>query len=290
MSRWYGIGGHWINAGLPQYIAIDRKPENGCEIQNASGVFSGIMMQLKLVNTSSEEDLHYPEEHYGLLHCTKVMLNILQPWVNKQRRIVSADSYFASVQACDELKKRGVRFIGVVKTETRGFCMEKLFEIELALRGLWKGYFALDKENKLDKFAFVWVDRYWRYFIFNTSSLKPGMPYARDRLRQLDDSPNADPVRVEFDINQPRVAERYYSSNSKIDESKRTRQDDFQLERKLQTKDWSIRVNTSILGMNDVDTYQLGKACKWWDDRYHAEFYYNLAEEMIDNRWTEIRK
>ena len=29
-------------------------------------------------------------------------------------------------------------------------------------------------------------------------------------------------------------------------------QDDFQLERKLQTNDWSIRVNTSILGMNDV--------------------------------------
>ena len=27
MSRWYGIGGHWINAGLPQYIEIDIKPE-----------------------------------------------------------------------------------------------------------------------------------------------------------------------------------------------------------------------------------------------------------------------
>ena len=32
MSRWYGIGGHWINASLPQYIVIDRNPENGCEI------------------------------------------------------------------------------------------------------------------------------------------------------------------------------------------------------------------------------------------------------------------
>ena len=54
MSRWYGIGGHWINAGLTQYIAIDRKPENGCEIQNASDGVSGIMIQLKLVKTSSE--------------------------------------------------------------------------------------------------------------------------------------------------------------------------------------------------------------------------------------------
>jgi hypothetical protein len=32
MSRWYGQGGHWIEHGLPQYVAIDRKPENGCEI------------------------------------------------------------------------------------------------------------------------------------------------------------------------------------------------------------------------------------------------------------------
>ena len=52
--RWYGIGGHWINAGLPQYIEIDRKPENGCEIQNSSDGVSGKIMQLKLVKTSSE--------------------------------------------------------------------------------------------------------------------------------------------------------------------------------------------------------------------------------------------
>ena len=81
---------HWINAGLTQYIAIDRKPENGCEIQNAADGVFGIMMQLKLVKTSSEEDLHYPEEHDGLSHDTKVMLNILQPWLNKQRCFVSA--------------------------------------------------------------------------------------------------------------------------------------------------------------------------------------------------------
>ena len=88
------------------------------------------------------------------------------------------------------------------------------------------------------------------------------MTYARDRIRQLDDSPNADPVFVEFDINQPRVAERYHSRNSRIGESNRTRQDDLKLERKLQTKDWSIRVNNSILGMNVVYTYYFGKACK----------------------------
>ena len=67
------------------------------------------------------------------------MLNIFQPWVNKQRLVASSNSYFASVQACDDLKKRGLRFVGVVNTATRGFCMEKLSEIELAQRGMRKG-------------------------------------------------------------------------------------------------------------------------------------------------------
>ena len=75
----------------------------------------------------------------------------------------------------------------------------------------------------MDKFAFVWVDRDWRNFISNTLSLKPGLPYARDRLRQVDGSPNEDPVRVDFETNQPRVPEIYDSRNSKIDESNRTR-------------------------------------------------------------------
>jgi hypothetical protein len=36
MSRWYGHEGHWINHSLPQFVAIDRTPKNGCQIQNAA--------------------------------------------------------------------------------------------------------------------------------------------------------------------------------------------------------------------------------------------------------------
>ena len=68
-----------------------------------------------------------------------LMPNIFQPLVNKQWRVISAIRYFASVQACDYLKKRAFRFIGEVKTATRGFCMEIFSEIELAQRGLRKG-------------------------------------------------------------------------------------------------------------------------------------------------------
>ena len=53
ISRWYGLGGHWINMGLPMYVAFDRKPEDGCEIQNVCCGKCGIMMQLRLVKSAS---------------------------------------------------------------------------------------------------------------------------------------------------------------------------------------------------------------------------------------------
>ena len=102
------------------------------------------------------------------------------------------------------------------------------------------------------------------------------------------DCPNEEPGIVEFDINHPRMAERYYSRNLNIGEINRTRQDDLQLERKLQTKYWSIKINTSILGMDYCDNCYLGKAFEWWDDRNPSDLYYNITEEIIDNWWTEI--
>ena len=34
ISRWYGLGGRWVNIGLPNYVAMERNPDNGCEIQH----------------------------------------------------------------------------------------------------------------------------------------------------------------------------------------------------------------------------------------------------------------
>ncbi len=52
ISRWYGLGGHWINTGLPMYVSIDRKPEDGMEIQNGCCAQSGIMYSIKIVKTA----------------------------------------------------------------------------------------------------------------------------------------------------------------------------------------------------------------------------------------------
>lgn len=56
ISRWYGLGGSWINKGLPHYVAMDRKPEDGAEIQDSCCGKSNIMMRLKLVKSTKEEE------------------------------------------------------------------------------------------------------------------------------------------------------------------------------------------------------------------------------------------
>ncbi|KAI2491366.1 Transposase IS4 [Fragilaria crotonensis] len=121
----------------PQYVAIDRKPENGCEIQNAACGRSGVMLRLKLVkgvNLPGSEDEVLGDNEESLLHGTNVLKHVVSPWFGTNR-IVCADSYFASVGAAKELYRNGLRFIGVVKTATRGYPKTFLTSVELQNRG-----------------------------------------------------------------------------------------------------------------------------------------------------------
>ena len=264
MSRWYGQGGHWINHGLPQYVALDRKPENGCEIQNAACGVSGVMLRLKLVkgaNLPGVEDEDFADNSNSLLHGTRVLKHLVSPWFGSHR-IVCADSYFASVGAANELFRNGLRFIGVVKTATRGFPKQILTSVELQSRG---DFFAL-KANATARTpalgAMVWMDRERRYFISTAGSFEAGTPYERTRWRQVDQTPNAAPEQVVFTIPQPKIAEIYYSTCGSIDRHNRLRQDDLCIEKKVETKDWSRRVNLSIFSMIVVDTWLVFNALR----------------------------
>ena len=55
IGRWYGLGGNWNNEGLPHYVSIKRKPEDGFEIQDCCDAMSGIMLRLRLVKSASAE-------------------------------------------------------------------------------------------------------------------------------------------------------------------------------------------------------------------------------------------
>jgi hypothetical protein len=294
ISRWYGQGGYWINHGLPQYIAIDRKPEFGCEIQNSCCGRSGIMLRLKLVKTMEEEHAHAQPGDGGLLHGTAVLKFLVLPWARTDR-IVCADSYFASVGTLKELKRIGLRFIGVVKTATRQFPQAYLSNLEMRERGE-RRVIARDDTGTPFMLAFSWMDRDRRYFISSASSLQPGRAYTRYRWRQVSDEPNAAPERVELEIPQPQAAEIYYDACGMIDRHNRCRQDDLMLERKLGTMDWSMRVNTSVLGMCIVDAWYAYSQCtktrgattSTAESEKQKDFYSFLAEELIDNAYDSV--
>ena len=56
ISWWYVQGGHWIKIGLPMYVKMERKSENGAEIHNATCGMSGIMIQLRIVQSARNEE------------------------------------------------------------------------------------------------------------------------------------------------------------------------------------------------------------------------------------------
>ena len=173
MSRWYGLGGNWINIGLPMYVSIDRKPESGCEIQNAACGVSGVMLRLLLVKSEEDSDLSTLEREDGIPHGTHILKYLTLPWANS-RRGACADSYFASVTSAEELMKIGLRFIGVVKTATKKFPMQYLSSLELLEgRGQYVGVTRKDKDKKDIMMAYVWMDRDRRYFISTASTLEP---------------------------------------------------------------------------------------------------------------------
>jgi hypothetical protein len=119
MIPWYGHDGNHINIGLPHYIAMDCKLDNGGKIQHLADVSSGIMIFLKVVKSADKEkaiekdlDLDPKEAAYG--KGTRVLLEMTKTW-HGSNRLVTMDAYFALTKAVLAFKKKGVDFIGNVK-------------------------------------------------------------------------------------------------------------------------------------------------------------------------------
>ena len=165
------------------YIAIDRKLDNGCEIQNSVCSESGVMLRLLLMKSEEDSHLKTQENNEGLQHGTAILKYPVVPWANSERG-VCADSYFASVYSAEEMMWIGIRFIGVVKTDANKFPMEYLSSIEIDEgRGQRVGV-VLKTNGVPTMMACVWMDRDRRYFISTASSLQDVITAASDRKQQ----------------------------------------------------------------------------------------------------------
>jgi len=140
--RWYGKGGAFVDAGLPMYFALESKPDNGGEIQNLADVTSGIMLHLKVVKSANEEKGIAASAAADAIAAaaakdnditaankagkgTQVLLELTEP-CHHSGRLVTAEAYFASVEAALAMKEKSLTFIGNVKQCSRRFPMEFL--------------------------------------------------------------------------------------------------------------------------------------------------------------------
>ena len=282
MSRWYGLGGDWISKGLPHYVAMDRKPENGCEIKTACCGVSGILLGMELVLSASETKKRRYEA--SLPHGTAVVLRLVEPWFNTNR-LVCADSGFASVTAGAVLFRYGLRFTGVVKTATREFPMRFLSSQELSHRGDHLTMVSESSETSPSVMAVLWMDRERRYFVSTTGTTLHSEPIVRSRWRSVGEGAQL----VEMEIPVPEVIDTYYKTCSQIDRHNRCRQDDLGLEKKFEVNDWSLRVNTSLLSMCIVDSWLLYKGSMGARNcRSQKDYYAKLADQLIDNSFDAI--
>jgi len=235
--------------------------------------------KLSILTTAEHRKQTATGSEDGLPHGTAVLKKLVPPLAGS-RRVVCADSYFASVAAAQQLLGMGLRFIGVVKTATRGFPMGSLSAIPLEARGQHVSYSHSTADGAPDLMAVVWVDLKCRYFIASTSSTLEETPNNRLRWRQGDVTAS----RVALTVPQPLVAETYFGCCAQIDQHNRCRQDDLRLEQKLVTQDWSMRFNLFLLGICVVDAWLLYSGARGGGGHLtQSDFYEDLAEQLIDN-------
>ena len=84
--------------------------------------------------------------------------------------------------------------------------------------------------------------------------MSDGEPNIRQRLRQESEEDNAEHDNMTLIIDQPKAYELYYNCCAMIDRHTNCRQKYLSLERKLVTRDWSERINISLLSICIVDS------------------------------------
>ena len=133
--------------------------------------------------------------------------------------------------------------------------------------------------------AVMWVDRDRRYFISLVGTTSEGTPIYQERWRASHDFMRKEEISIQI----PSVCENYYENCSQIDRHKRSRQDDLGLEKKFEVKEWSMRVNTSLLAICIVDAWKLYAGAKGDASKMSPNpFFCELADQLIENKYDRM--
>ena len=242
MFAWYGKGDR--PGGLPRVIKIKRKPKGvGCEAKTIADALSGIMIGIEL----NEGKQRNARKRWHSIHgaTTSTTLRLTQPW-HGSGRIVVGDSWFSSVKTAVQLRKRGLHFIGPVKTAHRKYPLAALKRRCPADRGSWIAATATDED--VDLIALGWQDRCVHTVVGTCGTTLEGSPAKK---RRLDDEGQ---VFFKY-VDRPQMIEEYHAGAPALDVHNHLRQDGLALEKVWGTHKWYHRIYASLFGIIETNAY-----------------------------------
>ena len=172
-------------------------------------IWVGLGTVLGLRSVKSAEETHRLNPSTNTNDGTRILLHLYALWGDRER-IICADTHFQSVEVAELLLQKNLKFIGVMKTDTRRFPMKHFREQELlnkvdfkALRTSLHGDYG---EN--DIVPLCWLDRARRHFFSTADRTTVTVDETKVRWRQQDEGP----CPVEVRIPMPELVSDYYAT------------------------------------------------------------------------------
>jgi hypothetical protein len=146
---------------------------------------SGIMLRLELVESKESTLVQAYSEmppHVGYV------LRLTEPWF-PMKRVIVADGGFALVKVTKEVELRGNRFLGIVKTCSRGYpkAQFKIWGNQVHERGDHKVYETMIDGKRVYALGWYAKPNLMKTFIASTYSTLPGEPIRVLRTNQAEE-------------------------------------------------------------------------------------------------------
>lgn len=190
------------------------------------------------------------------------------------------DSWFASVKAAIELHKRGLFFLGIVKTATRNYPIDEAKTRCPEERGKCAIATATNAEHNVKLTCLAWRDKKVHTFVGTCSTTLEGEPAKKKRTDET-----GRPIIKE--VPRPKLVEEYFDGAPAIDIHNHIRQSGLALEVAWNTQKWHHRMFASLFGIIEANAYLALRYFKRDFSMKHSEFTEALALQLIKNPWID---
>jgi hypothetical protein len=278
MSSWRGDEMVLAHESVMHVTKIQRKPKSvGVEFKGVADGDSHILLQLEIQKAKGENE-RKPFADQFPFHVA-IVLRLCAYWFGSGRRVIG-DAAFSSLLTCTALLANGLFYLGIVKTATKGFCVEycKSWEASNPVRGTHKAISTTVEVLGVPRkvISALWCSKkdHVKKVIGTCSTTLPGEPIIVQRSKRVQvQVEEADGGESDEDIdeapaagiwvtqkrmvptNRPKIVQDLFRDFGTIDLHDRYRQGILRLEIAWRTRSMWQRLFATIEGMIVTDAY-----------------------------------